>query len=171
MGSGGLRKRGVEAAEAEPDDVLYVLRDWAASRPDFVVRGNEAGMKLGPDVRAAGAAIWRRSEVGPARGRLQHVAPVLAVEVAGVDEDEARLRDKAAWYLAHGVQVVWVVLPERREIGEHRAVDVQLNAAFARGLKASGRVKHLALKCPPSALIPPRRPLDQAPRGCRATLA
>ncbi|MDB4956987.1 MAG: hypothetical protein JWO36_4556 [Myxococcales bacterium] len=29
-------------------------------------------------------------------------------------------------------------------IDEHRAVDVQLNAAFARGLKVSGRVKHLA---------------------------
>src|SRR5262245_42435991 len=29
-------------------------------------------------------------------------------------------------------------------IDEHRAVDVQLNAAFARGLKAPGRVKHLA---------------------------
>src|SRR3954471_5097151 len=29
-------------------------------------------------------------------------------------------------------------------IDQHRAVDVQLNAAFARGLKASGRVKHLA---------------------------
>jgi len=29
-------------------------------------------------------------------------------------------------------------------IDEHRAVDVQVNAAFARGLKASGRVKHLA---------------------------
>ena len=29
-------------------------------------------------------------------------------------------------------------------IDEHRSVDVQLNAAFARGLKASGRVKHLA---------------------------
>lgn len=29
-------------------------------------------------------------------------------------------------------------------IDEHRAVDVDLNAAFARGLKASGRVKHLA---------------------------
>jgi uncharacterized protein YbjT (DUF2867 family) len=29
-------------------------------------------------------------------------------------------------------------------IDEHRAVDVKLNAAFARGLKASGRVKHLA---------------------------
>jgi uncharacterized protein YbjT (DUF2867 family) len=30
-------------------------------------------------------------------------------------------------------------------IDGHRAVDVQLNAAFALGLKASGRVKHLAL--------------------------
>jgi len=29
-------------------------------------------------------------------------------------------------------------------IDEHRAVDVQLNAAFAAGLKASGRVTHLA---------------------------
>ena len=29
-------------------------------------------------------------------------------------------------------------------LDEHRAVDVELNAAFARGLKASGRVKHLA---------------------------
>jgi uncharacterized protein YbjT (DUF2867 family) len=29
-------------------------------------------------------------------------------------------------------------------IDEHRAVDVNLNAAFARALKASGRVKHLA---------------------------
>jgi uncharacterized protein YbjT (DUF2867 family) len=29
-------------------------------------------------------------------------------------------------------------------IDAHRAVDVQLNAAFARGLKASGRVRHLA---------------------------
>jgi uncharacterized protein YbjT (DUF2867 family) len=29
-------------------------------------------------------------------------------------------------------------------IDDHRAIDVQLNAAFARGLKASGRVKHLA---------------------------
>ncbi len=29
-------------------------------------------------------------------------------------------------------------------VDEHRAVDVRLNAAFARGLKATGRVKHLA---------------------------
>lgn len=32
----------------------------------------------------------------------------------------------------------------RMSIDEHRAVDVELNAAFARGLRASGRVGHLA---------------------------
>ncbi len=97
-------------------DVVYVLREWSGSQPDFLVGGNEAGMKLGADVRAADAAIWRRSEAGPAQGRLQHVPPVLAVEVAGIDEDEARLRDKATWYLSHGVKVVWIVLPESREL-------------------------------------------------------
>ncbi len=30
-------------------------------------------------------------------------------------------------------------------LAEHRAVDVDLNAAFARGLKASGKVKHMGL--------------------------
>lgn len=32
----------------------------------------------------------------------------------------------------------------RLSLAEHRAVDVDLNAAFARGLKESGRVRHLA---------------------------
>jgi uncharacterized protein YbjT (DUF2867 family) len=32
----------------------------------------------------------------------------------------------------------------RLSLEEHRAVDVELNAAFARGLKASGKVRHLA---------------------------
>ena len=32
----------------------------------------------------------------------------------------------------------------KMSLDEHRAVDVELNAAFARGLKASGKVQHLA---------------------------
>jgi uncharacterized protein YbjT (DUF2867 family) len=32
----------------------------------------------------------------------------------------------------------------RLSLDEHRAIDVDLNAAFARGLKASGKVQHLA---------------------------
>jgi Uma2 family endonuclease len=41
---------------------------------------------------------------------------VLAVEIAGEDEEERVLRDKALWYLEHGVAVVWLVLPETREV-------------------------------------------------------
>ena len=32
----------------------------------------------------------------------------------------------------------------KMSLAEHRAIDVELNAAFARGLKASGKVRHLA---------------------------
>ena len=97
-------------------DVVFVLRTWAGSHPEFIVGGNEAGMKLGNDVRAADAAIWRRADVGNPSGHVQHVAPVLAVEVAGTDEGEGELREKARWYLDHGVRVVWLVLPDPREV-------------------------------------------------------
>jgi Uma2 family endonuclease len=97
-------------------DVVHVLRTWSDARPAFVVGGNEAGMKLGADIRAADAAVWLRAAVGPSVGRLRHAPPLLAVEVAGQDEDEAVLRDKASWYVGHGVAVVWLVLPESREV-------------------------------------------------------
>jgi Uma2 family endonuclease len=97
-------------------DVVFVLRSWAHAHPEFVVGANEAGMKLGSDVRAADAAIWRRADVGAATGRIQHVPPVLAVEVAGSDEGEAVLRAKASWYRGNGVAIVWLILPEAREV-------------------------------------------------------
>ena len=97
-------------------DVAYVLRSWSATHPGFVVGGNEAGMILGGDTRGADGAVWRRGDIGERTGGYRRVPPVLAVEVAGRDEDESTLRDKAAWYLAHGVTVVWLVLPASREV-------------------------------------------------------
>jgi Uma2 family endonuclease len=97
-------------------DVVHLLRDWSETHSDYVVGGNEAGMKLGADIRAADAAVWRSASVGPSVGRLRHVPPTLAVEVAGQDEDEAVLREKAGWYLRSGVAVVWLVFPEVREV-------------------------------------------------------
>jgi Uma2 family endonuclease len=102
-------------------DVVHLLRTWSEGHPGFVVGGNEAGMKLGSDIRAADAAVWLRSAVGPSVGRLRHSPPLLAVEVAGQDEDESVLREKAAWYLRQGVLVVWLVLPESREVVAIRA--------------------------------------------------
>jgi Uma2 family endonuclease len=97
-------------------DVAYVLRSWSEPRPEFIVGGNEAGMKLGQDLRAADVAVWRTADAGQRSGRVRSVPPILAVEIAGEDEEERVLRDKARWYLEHGVLVVWLVLPESREV-------------------------------------------------------
>lgn len=102
-------------------DVVHLLRTWSETHAGFVIGGNEAGMKLGADIRAADAAVWLRAAVGPSVGRLRHVPPLLAVEVAGQDEDESVLREKARWYLRQGVLVVWLVLPESREVVAIRA--------------------------------------------------
>lgn len=97
-------------------DVSFVLRAWSAAHPELVVGGNEAGMVLGGDTRAADAAVWRRADVAPPSSGFPRVPPLLAVEVAGQDEAEEDLRRKASWYLAHGVKVVWIVLPASREL-------------------------------------------------------
>lgn len=97
-------------------DVAFLLRSWSEARPEFIVGGNEAGMKLGGDVRAADAAVWRAKEAHVRSGHVRSVAPVLAVEIAGEDEEERVLREKARWYFEKGVDVVWLVLPESREV-------------------------------------------------------
>jgi Uma2 family endonuclease len=97
-------------------DVVHLLRSWSEARAEFVVGANEAGMKLGEDIRAADAAVWRRQDAGRSIGKLRRSPPVLAVEIAGEDEDERFLRIKARWYLDHGVSVVWIVLPPQREV-------------------------------------------------------
>ena len=78
--------------------------------------GNEAGMILGGEVRAADVAVWRRADVLPRTGKLRRAPPVLAVEIAGEDEGEDELRPKARWYLDRGVSSIWIVLPMAREI-------------------------------------------------------
>lgn len=97
-------------------DVTHVLAGWAESNPGFVVGSNEAGMLLGGEIRAADAAVWRAADAAERSGRLRRQAPVLAVEIAGEDEGEVELREKAEWYLRHGVSVVWVVFPRELEV-------------------------------------------------------
>ena len=97
-------------------DVVINLGVWIRSHRDYVLATNEAGMRLKGSTRAADAAIWRRSEVGSYTGGLRRVPPVLAVEVAGDDETEDMLRDKAGWYRSVGVEIVWLVLPKAREV-------------------------------------------------------
>lgn len=97
-------------------DVVVTLGAWVRSHPEWVLGTNEAGIRLRGATRAADAAIWRRADLGSYHGGLRRVPPILAVEVAGDDEVEEALREKARWYLDVGTVVVWVVLPETREV-------------------------------------------------------
>jgi hypothetical protein len=97
-------------------DVVSTLVPWTRSHPGHTLGAGQAGMLLAGDVRAAVAAIWRKADLGPYTGGLRRVPPLLAVEVAGRDDTEAALREKADWYLAAGVATVWLVLPESREV-------------------------------------------------------
>jgi Uma2 family endonuclease len=97
-------------------DVLVVLGTWRRSRREFVVAGNEAGMILGSDARGADAAVWRRGDLGPYTGKFRRVPPVLVVEVQGELETDEQLHEKATWYLAHGVEVVWLVQPKTQVV-------------------------------------------------------
>ncbi len=94
-------------------DVLTELNLWRRAHAGFVVGGNEAGMLLGGEVRAADAAIWDAQPAGEGFARRP---PRLAVEVTGIDEALEDLEDKAAWYLSHGVEVVWLVIPTTRSV-------------------------------------------------------
>ncbi|MBI2898307.1 MAG: Uma2 family endonuclease [Deltaproteobacteria bacterium] len=107
-----------DTQQAVAPDVIHVLKKWAEAHPEFSVGGNEAGMCLRGEIRGADAAIWRRGDLPPPSGKYRSVPPVLAVEVAGEDddEDETALRSKARWYFDHGVIVAWLVLPRTREV-------------------------------------------------------
>src|SRR5262245_22174637 len=67
----------------------------------------------GRSKRGADAGVWRQR---PQRWGFRLEPPVLAVEVAGQDEGADALLEKARWYLAQAVAVVWVVLPGEREV-------------------------------------------------------
>ena len=97
-------------------DVVITLGAWVRQHPEFVIGTNEAGMRLGGASRGADAAVWRRSDLGARTGGFRRHPPLLAVEVAGIDDTEEYLRDKARWYLEVGVRTVWIVLPQTREV-------------------------------------------------------
>jgi Uma2 family endonuclease len=95
-------------------DVATELNVWRRAHPEFIVGGNEAGMLLGGEVRGADAAVWRAGE--PSSNEFARTPPVLAVEICGEDETRETLLVKATWYLDHGVEIVWTLVPEMRRV-------------------------------------------------------
>jgi uncharacterized protein YbjT (DUF2867 family) len=89
------------------------------SQPDQVAMARDAGVELRETIVTAMDPAGLETATMEAVRAIE--GDVVAFSVLGVGAGTAKLT-----------------------IDEHRAVDVQLNAAFARGLKASGRVTHLA---------------------------
>jgi uncharacterized protein YbjT (DUF2867 family) len=89
------------------------------SQPDQVAMARDAGVELREKLVPAMDPAGLQTETTEAIRSLE--GDVFGLSVLGVGAGTAKLT-----------------------IDEHRAVDVRLNAAFAAGLKASGRVKHLA---------------------------
>ncbi|MDP2270669.1 MAG: Uma2 family endonuclease [Archangium sp.] len=93
---------------------------------------------VGSPKRGANRLI-RRLGISRVRGQPNHarrdprawspVHPLLAVEIAGQNEDEDMLLVKARWYFKHGVKTVWLVLPETRGV------------IFLRGMRNPRRLK------------------------------
>jgi Uma2 family endonuclease len=54
------------------------------------------------------------------------VMPDLAVEVQSPDDNLKDMREKAAYYLANGTRMVWLVYPQKRLVEVFRPDDVQL---------------------------------------------
>jgi Uma2 family endonuclease len=100
-----------DAQQQTAIDLARELSLWQGGHAEFKVGGNEAGMLLGRDVRAADVAVWRGADLGPATGGFPRVPPVLAIEIAGRDDSADSLAEKARWYLDHGVEVVWILDP------------------------------------------------------------
>src|ERR1035437_2190183 len=89
------------------------------SQPEQVAMARDAGVELPEPLVSGTDPAGLETATTEAIGLLE--GDVIGLSVLGVGAGTAKLT-----------------------IDEHRAVDVRLNAAFARGLQASGRVKHLA---------------------------
>jgi len=89
------------------------------SQPDQVAAAREAGIELREVL--VPAMDPARLEAATAEAIRSLEGDVVGLSVLGVGAGTAKLT-----------------------IDEHRAIDVRLNASFARGLKTSGRVRHLA---------------------------
>jgi Uma2 family endonuclease len=97
-------------------DAGSVFREWARRTPGYVVSGNEAGMLLKREVRAADVGVWTREDYGSFDMRLRRKPPVVAVEVLGRDDSESYVRKKTRWYLDRRVRVVCFVRPKERDV-------------------------------------------------------
>ena len=75
-----------------------------------------------PTVRVPDVAFIRRDRLPPRDqwSRLSRVVPDLAIEVVSPNDRPSEIAEKVAFYLEHGVPLVWVAYPRPRHVVVHR---------------------------------------------------
>ena len=105
--------------------VLLLIGSFAKAHGLGDVFGQDTGFKIesNPDtVRAPDVAFLNRERSARvARRGYTAVAPTLAVEVLSPDDRPGEVLEKIAAWLTAGVELVWIVDPERRAVRIHRA--------------------------------------------------
>ncbi len=101
-----------------------ILGNYTFAYGRFYMTGNDSGVILERDpdtVRGPDVAIYNDAttfaELHPKYGE---VPPLLAVEVLSPDDRLGKIMRKVKIYLKAGVQIVWVVDPETRNVTVHR---------------------------------------------------
>ncbi|CAN5145933.1 MAG: Uma2 family endonuclease [Euzebyales bacterium] len=102
----------------------YHLKAFALAAGTGSTFAAETGFLLARDpdtVRAPDAAYVRRERLPEPRDRsgFLPLAPDLAVEVVSPSDRATAVAEKATAWLDAGVQLVWVVYPDRRMVAEH----------------------------------------------------
>jgi Uma2 family endonuclease len=106
-------------------NVVFALVAFVRQHRAGTVMAQDTGFRIASDpdtVRAPDAAYLdvERSKRVTRRG-YSPVAPNLVVEVLSPDDRPAEVLEKIADWLSAGVELAWVVDPERREVRVHRA--------------------------------------------------
>jgi len=106
-------------------NVVFALVAYARQHRAGTVVAQDTGFRIASDpdtVRAPDAAFLdvERSKRITRRG-YSNVAPNVVVEVLSPDDRPGEVLEKVADWLNAGVELAWVVDPERREVRVHRA--------------------------------------------------
>jgi len=105
--------------------ILFMIAAFTRPRGLGDVFGQDTGFKIesNPDtVRAPDVAFLSRDRSARVGKRgYAALAPNLAVEVLSPDDRPSEVLEKIAAWLSAGVELAWVVDPERREVRIHRA--------------------------------------------------
>ena len=120
MAPGGLEHGGTGAR------FVHFLFAYVDAHDLGLVVGADAAFlfERGPDIVRVPDAAFVRADRLPPRDqwpRVSRVLPDLAIEVVLPNDEPAEIADKVAFYLAHGVPLVWVAYPATRRVAVHRS--------------------------------------------------